>query len=526
MSFNFEIAINILKLNSLIFKYKMFKLRNIEIDAKHNYIAIMLEEDANELGFKPQERVKITCSKSKREVICELDIVDYKRKKGAHKDVSLKKGEIGVFENAFHKINGLEGNRVKIISAAKPKSLDYVRNKFNGHKLSDEQFLEIAQDIVSNKFSEIETTFFVLACTAHSLNDNEVIGLTKAMVNVGKELNFKGSNNIIVDKHCIGGIPNNRTTMIITPIIAAAGLKIPKTSSRSITSPAGTADTMEVLAHVDIPLSKMNNIVNEIGGCIVWGGGLDLSPADDIIIHVEHPLELDSEGQMIASILSKKKSAGSTHVVIDIPVGKTAKVTSREHAELLANRFEKVGKAIGLKIKVILTDGSEPIGNGVGPLKEVEDVLAVLNNLPGAPEDLKQKSLMLAGEILELAKVAKRGKGFNMAEKILDSFMAKDKFEEILDAQGRKEELPKAKFTIDIKAKGNGKVKHIHNKKISKLAFILGAPEDPAGGLYLHKKVLDNVEAGEILYTLYSNSKAKMNYAEHFIDENLDIFEF
>jgi len=308
--------------------------------------------------------------------------------------------------------------------------------------------------------------------------------------------------------------------MIVTPIVAAAGLIMPKTSSRAITSPAGTADTMEVLTNVEISTSDMFNQVREIGTCIVWGGAVDLSPADDIIINVEHPLEIDCEGQMIASVLSKKKSAGSTHVLIDIPVGPTAKVNSQTEAERLATRFTKVGKAIGLNIRAIITDGTQPIGSGIGPLYEAKDVLKVMKNTDDCDQDLKEKSITMAGYMLDMAGLTKKGEGRTLAKNILEDGRALKKFNQIIDSQGRKELPNEGKYTATIKAPTSGLVKSINNKFVPKLAFILGAPKDPSAGLILHHKLQDFVKEDEELITIYTNSELKLKYAIAFAKDN------
>lgn len=499
----------------------MFIAKRIQVDASSMLIAVISKSDAKELSLHAGERVKITTFKNSKGVICILDVIDSDKKKNIY---NIKSGEIGIFESAYDKLNISKKDKVNIFPAPKPHSLKYVNEKFAGVKLNEHKFLEIMRDIVDNVYSQIETTYFVLACTIHKLDDKETIALTKAMVNVGKVLDFGDKNKIVVDKHCIGGLAGNRTSMVLVPIVAAAGLTIPKSSSRAITSPAGTADTMEVLCNVEVPLSEMTHIVKEIGGCIVWGGALDLSPADDLIIHVEHPLEIDSEGQMIASILSKKKSVGSTHVLIDIPVGPTAKISDNSDAKRLKKRFERISNAIGLKVKVIITDAYEPIGRGIGPLYEAEDVIKVLKNSSDAPKDLREKSLMMAGEIFELAGIVKKGKGYNLAQELLVSKKAYEKFEQILDAQGRNKEKIEAKYTLEFKSKISGKVKSINNKSISKLAFILGAPEEKAAGLILHKRLNDKVLEGEILFEMFSNSKLKLKYANVFLEEHLDIF--
>jgi len=503
----------------------MFKVRNIEIATAHEFVALILEEDAIELGVHPMDKIKISSSNSKF-VICELEIIDYKKKRGSHKDINLVRGEIGLLENAFFKLDVLEGSSIKIVPAKKPSSLKYVKKKFEGGELSQKEFLEIMIDIVENRFSKVETTYFVIACAINKLSISEMVALTNSMVNVGRQLEFKSDkNSIVVDKHCIGGIPGNRTTLIVVPIIAAAGLKIPKTSSRAITSPAGTADTMEIFSNVEVELGAMYNLVEEENGCLIWGGGLDLSPADDIIIQVEHPLNLDSEGQMVASILSKKKSAGSDFVLIDIPVGKTAKVTSKFHALHLKRIFEKVSKQIGLDVKVIITDGSSPIGSGIGALYEAKDVLKIFNNDLDQPQDLKEKSLKMAGLILDSANFCKSGEGYFIAKQILESGVAKAKFEKIIEIQGKKEITQKAKFSYNIKSDFGGVLLEINNKLISKLAFALGAPKDKVAGMVLHKKINDVVKLDEILMTIYSDSKLRLNYGKHFFNEN-EVFVF
>lgn len=497
----------------------MFKARKLKVEANHQLIALLLETDAKKLGLDLGDKIKVFCDKPTNNhctsIICDVNIVDSKEASKKNSELRLKSGEIGFFGEAFEKLEVKEGSTINVAPAPKPRSVEYVRDKFKGKKLSEKQFLEIIQDITNNNYTDVETTYFVLACTAHALDDKEVIGLTKAMIAVGKVLNFKTkSHQIIVDKHCIGGIPGNRTTMVVIPIVAAAGLIIPKTSSRSITSPAGTADTMEVLANVELGLSDMYKIVKKTGGCIAWGGALALSPADDIIINVEHPLDIDSEGQMIASILSKKKSAGSTHVLMDIPVGENAKVKNKLDGLRLKKRFEKVGRAIDLNIKVILTDGSQPIGRGIGPLLEAEDVLKVLRNDKDAPKRLKEKSILMAGLILEMGGIAKKGEGQKRAKEILEFNLAYEKFNEIIKLQGKKKLEKHAKYSYEFKSNTRGKVISIDNKLISKLAFTAGAPEDKAAGLYIKKRIGDKVEEGEPLFELYSNSKLKLEYSK------------
>lgn len=498
----------------------MFKARKIGISVSHDYVAVLFEKDAKMLSLSVGDRIKVFTNVSdndKNFVICKLEIIN-----DNSKNYFIEKGEIGLYESAFDKICYKENVDVNIVPAKKPMSLMYVKNKFEGKKLKKTEIFEILKDIVDNRYSSVETTYFVLACSAHPLNDDETIYLTEAMVNVGKYLDFKNfiDNGIIVDKHCIGGVPGNRTTMIVVPIVAAAGILIPKTSSRSITSPSGTADTMEVISNVDLSLTKMYQIVKELKGCVIWGGSLDLSPADDLIINVEHPLDIDSEGQMIASILSKKKSAGSTHVLIDIPYGKNAKVETKVHAKRLKRRFEKIGSAVGLKVEVMLSDGSSPVGSGIGPFLESVDVLKVLKNEKDLPVDLKEKSLYMAGKLIEMGGQAKQGKGYDLAKSILETGIAYEKFCNIVKMQGEKQSVSYAKYSHSFKARETGNIVSINNKHISHLAFILGAPNDKSAGVYLKKKVGEHVKKGEVLFKVYSNSQLRLDYGLNYILDN------
>ncbi len=491
----------------------MFTPKVLDIDSGDELRIILNQELADKLKLKAQDKVVVQSLNKKNKVICDL-VVDKKN--------SFTKKQFGIYHKAAERLDTIDFNRgVDIFSAPRPKSLEYVRLKFEGKiRLEHRHFLEILEDILSNIYGKIETTYFVLACSAHSLNDSEVIGLTQAMVDCGKHLDFQTQERqVIVDKHCIGGVPNNRTTMLAIPIIMAGGLTIPKTSSRAITSPAGTADTMEVLANVDISLDNMFKQVQEIGGCLAWGGSMDLSPADDIIIRVEYPLHIDTEGQMIASILSKKKSAGSTHVLIDIPYGSNTKVETLNEAKRLQKRFIRVGRAIGLEIKVTITDGKQPIGNGIGPYFEALDVLAVLANSKYAPKDLKDKALYVCGEIFELSKTVKVGEGKKHAQAILESGLAFEKFEQIRNAQGYKELPDMPKYGEEIIARHDGKVKAINNKHISKLAYTLGCPSTPTAGIIIKKKVGDEVREGDILFEIYSESETKLEYAQRFMDD-------
>jgi thymidine phosphorylase len=306
-------------------------------------------------------------------------------------------------------------------------------------------------------------------------------------------------------------------------MVAAEGLVMPKTSSRAITSPAGTADTMETLAPVALSIADMRRVVEQEGGCIAWGGAVSLSPADDILIRIERAIDLDSEGQLVASVLSKKAAAGATHVVLDLPVGPTAKVRSEADARRLAALLCDTGKAIGLAVRAVITDGMQPVGRGIGPALEARDVLAVLQNEDDAPADLRERSIALAGAIFELAGLVAEGSGTALAAQTLSSGRAWQKFQAICEAQGGIRTPPVATQTQPVPATSEGIVTAIDNRVLARIAKLAGAPGAPASGLDLHVRLGDRVERGQPLFTLHTETTGELAYALEYQQTHADV---
>jgi hypothetical protein len=273
----------------------------------------------------------------------------------------LHHGEAGLSDIAWKTLRAQEGAAALLRTSPVVPSMSDVRSKLYGGRWSPDACVRIVRDIAAERYSALEIAAFVATGAGDHLDLEETIALTRAMLDVGERLGW--DRTPVMDKHCIGGLPGNRTTLLVVPIIAAAGLLIPKTSSRAITSPAGTADAMETLAPVALDTRAMRGVVERCGGCVVWGGAVGLSPVDALIIPIERPLDLDSTGQMVASVLSKKKASGATHVLIDIPVGPTAKMRTTEAATKLARRLRFAGT--DLDVLPVLTDGSGPVGSGI-----------------------------------------------------------------------------------------------------------------------------------------------------------------
>lgn len=429
----------------------------------------------------------------------------------ADDDALVHRNEIGLAEPAFRRFGAAEGSLVTVTPAKSPESLEYVRSKIAGSALTAPQITSIIQDIAHYRYSDMEIAAFLIG-SASFLTTDELLALTGAMADVGTRLDWNGK--VIVDKHCIGGIPGNRTSMIVVPIVAAHGLTIPKTSSRAITSPAGTADTMGVLARVELSVEEMKAVVAKCGGCLVWGGRVNLSPADDILISVERPLSIDTREQMVASIISKKLAAGSTHLLLDIPVGEGAKVSNNVEAMRLRKLFEFVGDQFGIKVEVVMTDGTQPIGRGIGPVLEARDVMAVLANDPSAPGDLREKSIRLAGLLLENDPVLRGGRGEARARELLESGAAFAKMNQIIEAQGAvAAKLEPGTLTYDVKAASNGTIGRIDCLRLNRLARIAGAPVDVGAGIDLQHAKGDRIREGEVLYRIHACEKSGFELA-------------
>ncbi len=478
------------------------KIRRLGIDTYQETVVFMRRDClvCQSEGFGSQTRIRLTVRKSS--IIATLNIVS--------SDI-LQIGEVGLSESAWELLKANEGDEA-FFSHPKPlNSLSDVRRKIYGHQLDAKAIDDIIADIVERRYSDIHIAAFLTASAGGRLNRDEILALTSSMINHGNRLHWDAP--LIVDKHCVGGLPGNRTSLIVVPIIASFGLMIPKTSSRAITSPAGTADTMEVIAPVTLTLNQMRQVVEKEGGCIAWGGSVSLSPADDQLIRVERALDLDSEGQLIASVLSKKIAAGSTHVLIDLPVGETAKVRSLEMARILEHYLIQVGAELGIHVHTIITDGSQPVGHGIGPALEAKDVIAVLQNQQDAPDDLRLRALELAAGIIEFSPTVERGKGFTIAKEILDSGKAWKKFQAICSAQGGMREPGTAPHQHVVCADKSGKVSTIDNRIIARIARTAGAPQAKTAGVYLPIAIGDHVEKNQPLFTIHAESEGEMEYA-------------
>lgn len=485
------------------------RARRLYLDTRQEAVVVMHRDCpvCRSEGFDAHARVELHCGA--RSVIATLYQVH---------DGLVAPGEAGLSDAAWRRLEAYPGAALTVSHAPLVDSLHTVRARLYGERFDAAGLHAVVRDVVAGRYSDIELAAFVAACAAGPLSREEIIHLTGAMVDAGERLHWPRTP--VLDKHCVGGLPGNRTTPIVVAIGAACGLVMPKTSSRAITSPAGTADVMEVLTTVDLDVPALRAVVEREGACLVWGGAVRLSPADDTLIRVERALDVDSEGQLVASVLSKKIAAGATHVVLDVPVGPTAKVRSHAAADALTDHLLAVAQAFGLHARVVRSDGSVPVGRGIGPALEVRDVLDVLTGAPGAPADLRARALELAGAVLELGGAAAPGQGPALARAVLDDGRAWRKFQAICAAQGGLREPPQAPFHQVVAATANGRIGAVDNRRLARVAKLAGAPEDRAAGVEMHVRRGDAVSVGQPLYTIHAESRGELAYAAAFAARN------
>ena len=474
------------------------KTKLIDLATGGKLIVILNVEDAAEIGARSQSRVLLRCGS--REVIAIINTTDK----------IIHKGELGIFVEVKEKLSLKGSELVDIRLSTPPRSLNYIRNRLRGRKLTYDETTEVIKDTVNGKLSEIEIASFVTSLYYHGVDLDEATNLSLAMIETGEKIDFE--KHPIVDKHSIGGVPGDKTTLLVVPIVAAYGLTIPKSSSRAITSAAGTADRAESLMPVSLSLDEMKKVIKKTGGCIIWGGTLELSPADDIFIQVEFPLSIDP--LLLPSIISKKKAVGSEYVLIDIPCGWGAKIKTLDEANLLARDFIELGRRLKLNIRCAITYGNQPIGYCIGPALEAKEALENLMNLR-LSQDLVDKATDIAGLIFEMVGGTD---GKTTAMNLLKSGKAEEKFREIIEAQGgdsniQPQEIPLGDHVYTISAQQRGYVVWVNNSGIVDLARSAGAPKDKGAGILLHKKVGDIVKKDDALLTIYSEKSSKLTSA-------------
>ena len=470
---------------------------NIKV-SKHKVVLNNL--DAKELGVLPGDRVKL---KDHGYLTAIVDTTD---------DM-IQKGTIGVYHEIMDHIESAPS--LEITPASKPGSVGTIKSIMDGNKITREEIYELINDIVKENLSDIEMAAFITASHMNCLPARETEWLTRAMIDTGETIEF--DTHPIMDKHSIGGVPGNKISLLVVPIVAAAGLLIPKTSSRAITGAGGTADLMEILAPVEFCADEIKSMTEKVGGVIVWGGGTNIAPADDKLIRVEYPLSLDPSCQLLASIMAKKGAVGADCVVIDIPTGAGTKIVDTEQGRAMARGLIDLGARLGMQVECAMTYGASPVGRTVGGGLEVVEALKVLETMEG-PNSLIQKSVGIAGLMLEMGEAANKGEGRTMALEILRTGKALEKLCQIIEIQGgipdvTSEDIPIGDKSVDIVAPSDGYVVEFHNKRIVEIARLAGAPNDKGAGVLIHKKKGQTVKKGDPILTIHAEKEWKLTNA-------------
>ncbi len=465
--------------------------------------AVMNYNDLMTLGIYPMERIRISIDGANVIAIAK-----------SSKEF-IKPGFIGVSPEVIKILPLKDGDIVSVTLSEKPHSVSIIKKKMDNQQLIEQDFISIINDIKSNNLSSVELCAFVSALYINGMNMEEIKFLAVQMAKSGEILNLK--NKPVFDKHSLGGVPGNKISLLIVPIVAAAGLTIPKTSSRAITSACGTADIMEVLAPVTFNTAQIEEIVNQAGGIIAWGGGANLAPVDDVFIQIEHNLLLNPRSLAIASIMAKKLAVGANFVVVDLPTGHGTKIPDLEEAKKFAHDFIEVGERLGINVECVITYGDKPIGRAVGPALEAKEALKALETGEG-PSSLIEKVTEIAGVILEEGGVAIRGRGKEAAYEFLKSGKAHKKMLEIIQAQGGDPNVTSDSITVGKYSKAmisvsEGYCTQIDNDSITQIARAAGSPKDKGAGLNLFVSKGMKIIKDQPLYEIYSNSEDKLGQA-------------
>lgn len=478
---------------------------------------ILNSKDATEVGINHGDIISLSYGEVYLYVTAEIT------------DSMVNAGTVGLYEEVWTKHEIPSDETVVIDVIDRPKSIDYIKKKLLGEKLSEKELAEIMKDISLRKIREVEIAYFMASFFNPGFDDEEVLGMIKGMAYSGDILNFdtvQGEKIPVVDKHSIGGVAAKGVTPILVPTIAAFGLTIPNTSTRAITTPAGTSDILEVAMPVTIDNDDIMEVVKETGACMIWGGALKLAPADDVLIHVERGLHVQSYQKLLVSIIAKKIAMGISHILIDLPFGPGTKIEDPDDVELLEHSFKNLFSKVGITCETYPRRVVAPDGRGVGPMLEMRDILMVLEQHEDRPKDLEELAADMAGKLLEEVGYADPEKGKQMALDKIKSGETLKKFWEIADAQGAKQHITSAdiktgEYKLELKATNSGRLEVINNKSVVRVARALGNPFIKEAGIYFNKGVGDIIREGDVLLTLYATSKERLEKGENAYDESV-----
>ncbi|MGL5677268.1 MAG: pyrimidine-nucleoside phosphorylase [Cellulosilyticaceae bacterium] len=410
---------------------------------------------------------------------------------------------------------------------------DIIEKKKYGKVLTKEEISFVIKGYTDGSIPDYQMSALLMAIYFQGMNNEETALLTQCMAESGEMLDLSSIEGIKVDKHSTGGV-GDTTTMVLAPIVAAAGVPVAKMSGRGLGHTGGTVDKLESFPgfQVELPLEKFMANVNQYGIAVASQTG-NLAPADKKIYALRDVTATVNNVSLIAaSIMSKKIAAGSNAIVLDVKCGSGAFMKNLEDAKELAQTMVDIGKNVGRETIALVTDMSQPLSLAIGNSLEVIEAIETLKG--NGPKDLVEVSEMLAAHMLMLAgKVATVEEGKKLTQELITSGKAIAKMKEWISSQGGNAAavddyslLPQAASQVAVQAEHTGYVAAIDTEMVGKAALVLGAGRenkesviDLGVGLMIHKKIGDYVDAGEAIATLYYNDAQKLQAATEYLKE-------
>jgi len=405
---------------------------------------------------------------------------------------------------------------------------ELIRKKRNKGNLTKEEILYLINNYTKGKIPDYQFSAFLMAVYFNGMSKDETSALTEAMLYSGKVLNLSSIKGVKVDKHSTGGV-GDKTSLIIAPIAAVAGMKVPMISGRGLGHSGGTLDKLEAIPgfRTDLSLSEYKNVLKKVGAVLI-GQTKEIAPADKLIYALRDvTATVESIPLITGSIMSKKLAEGIDGLVLDVKIGNGAFMQKTEDAIALADSLIQTAKAFDKKVIGFVTDMNQPLGNYIGNWLEVYESIEVLRD--GKKNDLTELSLILAGAMIYLGKKSKSlDEGIEEAIRILKSGKAFDKFVEIVKAQSGEadfifnpEKYPKSKFKEVIKSNSAGYLSEVNTYELGMAAIDLGAGRktkddtiDPKAGIIFNYKIGDTINKGVVLAELSSDLKSGIDNAK------------
>ena len=417
------------------------------------------------------------------------------------------------------------------------RAVDLIRKKRDATELTREEIEFLISGFVRGEIPDYQMSAWLMAVLLRGMTRPETAALTEAMLHSGSVLDLSDLPGKKVDKHSTGGV-GDKTSLVIAPVVAAAGLYVPMISGRGLGHSGGTLDKLESIPgfNVNLSLEDFRRVLGACG-CALIGQTAEIAPADKKIYALRDvTATVESPPLICGSIMSKKMAEGLDALVLDVKTGSGAFMKNEEDAAYLAELLVETGTRMGKKVVALITDMDQPLGSKVGNALEVEECIEVLRG--SGPTDLIELCYELAGWMLCLGgRSATVGEGRELAGEMISSGRALGKFGEIIRLQGgdaavvgHPNRLPQARHRLDVPSPSSGHVASIQCEQIGVASVLLGGGRDkkedmidPAVGLVVHKKIGDTVKTGEPLCTLHYNADSRLAEARRLVEQSFRI---